>query len=131
VSEAQAEEILATHCGLRAHATSLGTQQDKNFVVTGGVGDIIGVLKVANPAFNATELEAQDVATELIARAEPSLRIAAPLPNLAGERCMTITGLAGGTAKVRLLRYLPGGSLLESGYLSPVAVAGLAGWPAE
>ena len=30
-----------------------------------------------------------------------------------------------GTAFVRLLRFLPGGTLLESGYLSPAAVAGL------
>ena len=118
VSEAQAEEILAAHYGLRASATSLGSQQDKNFVVTGTDGDIIGVLKVANPAFNATELEAQDLAAELIAEADPSLRIAVPLPNLAGEKCTAITGLVDGTAYVRLLRYLPGGTLLESGYLS-------------
>ena len=125
VSEAQAEQILADHYGLRASATSLGSQQDKNFVVTGVDGDIIGVLKVANPAFNATELEAQDLAAELIAEAEPSLRIAVPLPNLAGEKCTALTGLVDGTAYVRLLRYLPGGTLLESGYLSPAAVAGL------
>ena len=30
-------------------------------------GDIVGVLKIANPAFTATELEAQDLAAELIA----------------------------------------------------------------
>ena len=30
-----------------------------------------------------------------------------------------------GTAYVRLLRFLPGGTLLDSGYLSPTAVAGL------
>ena len=58
VSEAQAEEILATHYGVQARATSLGSQQDKNFVVTGLDGDIVGVLKIANPAFNATELQA-------------------------------------------------------------------------
>ena len=83
------------------------------------------MLKIANPAFNATELEAQDLAADLIADAEPSLRIAVPLPNLAGEKCTTVTGLLDGTAYVRLLRYLPGGTLLESGYLSPAVVAGL------
>ena len=57
VSDAQAEDILATHYGLRARATSLGSQQDKNFVVTVD-GEIVGVLKIANPAFNATEIEA-------------------------------------------------------------------------
>ena len=125
VSEAQAEEILATHYGLRARATSLGSNQDKNFVVTGPDGEIVGVLKIANPAFNATEIEAQDLAAERIAEAEPTLRMAVPLPNLAGQKCTAITGLVDGTAYVRLLRFLPGGTLLDSGYLSPTAVAGL------
>ena len=125
VSEAQAENILATHYGLRARATSLGSQQDKNFVVTGVDGEIVGVLKIANPVFNATEIEAQDLAAERIADAEPDLRIAVPLENLAGQKCTAITGLVDGTAYVRLLRYLPGGTLRDSGYLSPTAVAGL------
>jgi 4-aminobutyrate aminotransferase-like enzyme/Ser/Thr protein kinase RdoA (MazF antagonist) len=124
VSDAQAEEILATHYGLRARATSLGSQQDKNFVVTVD-GEIVGVLKIANPAFNATEIEAQDLAAEKIAEAEPLLRTAVPLPNLAGQKCTALTGLVDGTAYVRLLRFLPGGTLLDSGYLSPTAVAGL------
>ena len=81
------------------------------------------------PAFNATELEAQDLAADLIADAEPSLRIAVPLPNLAGEKCTRIAGLLDGTAYVRLLRFLPGGTLLTSGYLSPAAVAGWARSP--
>ncbi len=125
VSEAQAEEILASHYGLRARATSLGSQQDKNFVVIGPDGDVVGVLKIANPAFNATEIEAQELAADRIAEAEPSLRIAVGVPNLAGQKCTAITGLVDGTAYVRLLRYLPGGTLQESGYLSPTAVAGL------
>ena len=125
VSEAQAEELLASHYGLRARATSLGSQQDKNFVVTGPDGEIVGVLKIANPAFNATEIEAQDQAADRIAEAEPSLRVAVPVPNRAGQKCTAITGLVDGTAYVRLLRYLPGGTLAESGYVSPSAVAGL------
>ncbi|HVQ51299.1 MAG TPA: phosphotransferase, partial [Mycobacterium sp.] len=125
VSEAQAEEILASHYGLRARATSLGSQQDKNFVVTGPDGDVAGVLKIANPAFNATEIEAQELAADRIAEAEPTLRIAVGVPNLAGQKCTAVTGLVDGTAYVRLLRYLPGGTLQDSGYLSPTAVAGL------
>ena len=125
VTEAQAQEILATHYGLRARATSLGSNQDKNFVVAGPEDEVVGVLKIANPAFNATEIEAQDLAAELIAEAEPTLRMAVPLPNLAGQKCTAISGLVDGTAYVRLLRFLPGGTLLDSGYLSPTAVAGL------
>ena len=125
VTEAQAQEILATHYGLRARATSLGSNQDKNFVVAGPEDEVVGVLKIANPAFNATEIEAQDLAAELIAEAEPTLRMAVPMPNLAGQKCTAISGLVDGTAYVRLLRFLPGGTLLDSGYLSPTAVAGL------
>jgi 4-aminobutyrate aminotransferase-like enzyme/Ser/Thr protein kinase RdoA (MazF antagonist) len=125
VTEAQASEILAMHYGLQARATELGSQQDKNFVVTGSGGKIAGVLKIANPAFNVTEIEAQDLAAELIAVAEPSLRVGVPLPNLAGEKHTATTGFAAETTYVRLLRYLPGGTLLDSRYLSPSAVAGL------
>ena len=113
------------HYGLRAHATTLGSQQDKNFVVTGPDDEIVGVLKIANPAFNAAEIEAQDLAAVRIAETEPSLRVAVPLPNLSGQKYTAISGLVDGTAYVRLLRYLPGGTLLDSGYLSPTAVAGL------
>ncbi len=125
VSEEQAEQILREHYGLRARATSLGSQQDQNFTVTSDGGVIAGVLKIANPAFNETELHAQDIAADLIAATEPELRVAVPLPNLAGEKCTTITGLVDGTAYIRLLRYLPGGTLLEAGYLSPTVSAGL------
>jgi len=125
VTEAQAEHILAQHYGMAARAKLLGSNQDCNFIVYGANDDVLGVLKIANPAFNATELEAQDAAADLIAEAEPSLRVAAPLPNLAGEKCTVITGLLDTSAYVRLLRYLPGGTLLDSGYLPPAAVAGL------
>ena len=79
VSEAQAEEILAAHYGLRASATSLGSQQDKNFVVTVD-GEILGVLKIANPAFNATEIEAQDPTHEFARLPGRAVRSPAPRP---------------------------------------------------
>ena len=85
VTEAQAEQIVAQHYGMTARAKLLGSNQDCNFIISGADDDIVGVLKIANPAFNATELEAQDAAVDLIADAEPSLRIAVPLPNGAGE----------------------------------------------
>ncbi|MGZ6780661.1 MAG: phosphotransferase, partial [Mycobacterium sp.] len=125
VTAAQAEQILAQHYGLTARATLLGSNQDCNFLVYDADDDIVGVLKIANPAFNATELDAQDAAADLIADAEPSLRIAVPMPNLAGDTCTTLSGLLDKTAYIRLLRFLPGGTLYESGYLPPAAVAGL------
>ncbi|KUI37183.1 4-aminobutyrate aminotransferase [Mycobacterium sp. IS-1496] len=121
VSEAQARHILATHYGIDGDAVSLGSQQDKNFLVRGtDTGEVAGVLKVANPAFNAVEIAAQDAAATLIAEAEPALRIAVPLPNSDGAEVTTVDGLL-----VRLLRYLPGGTLIDAGHLGPAAVAGL------
>ena len=129
VTEAQAEQIVATHYGLSARAKLLGSNQDCNFLIYGADDEILGVLKIANPAFNATELEAQDVATDLIAEAEPSLRISVPLPNAAGEKCTVITGLLEDTAYIRLLRFLPGGTLYQSGYLPPPRSPGWVRWP--
>jgi 4-aminobutyrate aminotransferase-like enzyme/Ser/Thr protein kinase RdoA (MazF antagonist) len=125
VSEAQAQDILASHYGVAAHASSLGSQQDKNFTVRDKSGTVVGVLKIANPAFTALELAAQDAAAELIAAAEPTLRVSVPLANIDGETCTAVTGLVDGTAYVRLLNYLPGGTLLETGFLTPESIAGL------
>ncbi|TFV55554.1 aminotransferase [Mycobacterium sp. PS03-16] len=125
VSEAEAQAIVATHYGLSGIAESLGSQQDRNFLIRGDGGDVLGVLKVANLAFGEVELAAQDAATQWIALAEPDLRIAVPLPNTAGQTLTPIEGRSPTTVFARLLRYLPGGALLESDYLSPAAVAGL------
>jgi 4-aminobutyrate aminotransferase-like enzyme/Ser/Thr protein kinase RdoA (MazF antagonist) len=125
VSVEQAERLLATHYGLTARAESLGSQQDKNFLVFGDDDGTVGVLKIANPAFTAVELEAQDAAAQLIAEAEPAVRVAIPLPNAAGQSYIAVTGLLDDTAYVRLLRYLPGGTLVDDDYLSPAVVAGM------
>jgi 4-aminobutyrate aminotransferase-like enzyme/Ser/Thr protein kinase RdoA (MazF antagonist) len=125
VSQTQAEDILAAHYGMRAQAHPLGSNQDKNFLVTGSDGAVVGVLKIANPAFTALELDAQDAAAAVIASAEPALRVSVPIANSAGELCTALPGLVDGTAYVRLLRYLPGGTLIEATHLSPTAVAGL------
>ena len=78
------------------------------------------MLKIANPAFTAVELAAQDAAAETIAEAEPTLRVAVPLPNLAGELSTAVTGSArrapptsGCCASCRAARWS------TAGYLSP------------
>lgn len=128
VEDWHARDILATYFGLTAGVKSLGSQQDKNFLV-GDDNAITGVLKIANPAFNEIELTAQELAADLIAAAEPGLRVAQSLPNQCGERLTAVTGLASnradGTSYVRLLRHLSGGTLIESGYLPPGTVAEL------
>ena len=122
MSEAQAEDELAcrTHYGTTApRAKSLGSQQDKNFLVSATAASILGVLKIANPAFTPVELDAQDAGGGADRRGGPTLRVAVPLPNLAGESYTAVTGLLDGTAYVRLLRFLPGGTLVEIGLPVP------------
>lgn len=113
VTEQHAAEVLATRYGSRGEVTSLGSQQDCNFLVTED-GAPVAVLKFANPAFTETELAAQDAAAELIAIACPDLRVATPLP-AAGEAA----------AHVKLLPFLAGGTLTERGYLAPAVVAAM------
>ncbi|KHO18541.1 aminotransferase [Mycolicibacterium setense] len=126
ITDTQARDILAAHFDLHGNVKSLGSQQDKNFLVSADAG-IAGVLKIANPAFNETELTAQELAAELIATAEPDLRVAQSLANRNGEKLTAVTGLgpSDGTAHVRLLRHLPGGTLIETGYLPPATVGEL------
>jgi len=65
VSADEAERIAAGF-GLRVHARALGSQQDCNFLLVEG-DTAVGVLKIANPAFTAAEIEAQDAAAGHIA----------------------------------------------------------------
>ncbi|BBZ29960.1 4-aminobutyrate aminotransferase [Mycolicibacterium madagascariense] len=125
VGEAQATRLLATHYGIEARLESLGSNQDENFLVIAAGDRTVGVLKIANPAFTAVELAAQDAAAEAIAHAEPSLRVAVPQRNLDGEVATEVTGLLDGTAHVRLLPFLSGGTLVDMGYLAPAVVAGM------
>ena len=75
------------------------------------------MLKIANPAFSRTEIEAQDAAAGLVA-------------GVGGLRAGTalhgpVTVTADGPALARVLRYLPGGTLTGAGYLAPRVVAEL------
>lgn len=125
VTEADAVRLLADHYGLDARVGSLGSQQDKNFLVFGQHDEILGVLKIANPAFTVIEIEAQDAGADAIAAAEPSLRIGVARRNTAGASCTRVDGLLDRPGFVRLLTFLPGGTLIESDYLAPTVVAEL------
>ena len=114
----EAERVAALF-GLTVRAQPLGSQQDSNFLLADG-GGVLGVLKIANPAFSAAEIEAQDAAAAHIAAARPDLRVATVTH---GPVMVPVEGEA---AIARVLRFLPGGTLAGAGrYLSPRVVAGL------
>ncbi|MGZ6776759.1 MAG: aminotransferase [Blastococcus sp.] len=126
VAEEEAAAIAAQHFDLDVRARSLGSHQDANFLLTAGGdgGAVAGVLKVSNAAFAPEEIAAQDAAAEHLARRAPDLRVATALP--ASPTGPARVRLASGSDVVaRVLRYLPGGTLSGSGYLSPESVAAL------
>lgn len=79
IAPAEAELIAAEHLDMTARAQALGSQQDANFLLHADDGTPATILKIANPAFGTTEIEAQDAAADLIASARPELRIATVL----------------------------------------------------
>jgi len=128
VTTQEAERIAASF-GLTVRAQPLGSQQDSNFLLAEPAGGVLGVLKIANPAFSAAEIEAQDRAAERVAgsgglRAGTVLHGPVEVPVDGGP----VEGgpVDGGRALARVLRYLPGGTLAGAGrYLPPRVVAGL------
>src|SRR5689334_1447245 len=107
---------------MKVSAFPLGSQQDCNFLLEGdgavpGGNGPAGVLKIANPAFSRTEIEAQDAAAELVAAAGLRAGVATHAP--------VVVTAGGRRALARVLRYLPGGTLTGGGYLAPRVVAEL------
>jgi 4-aminobutyrate aminotransferase-like enzyme/Ser/Thr protein kinase RdoA (MazF antagonist) len=122
VSQEEAERIAAAHFGLTARAVPLGSQQDSNFLLVdadGAGGAALGVLKIANPAFTAAEIAAQDAAADHIAAAVSWLRVGSVV-----HGPVTVPTQAG-PATARVLRYLAGGTLSGQEYLAPHVVAGI------
>ena len=116
MSAEEAAGLAASSFGIKVSAFPLGSQQDCNFLLEGDGGSA-GVLKIANPAFSRTEIEAQDAAAELVAAAGLRAGVATHGP--------VVVTAGGGPAIARVLRYLPGGTLTGAGYLSPRVVAEL------
>ena len=115
-----AERIAGSSFGLTVRAQPLGSQQDSNFLLTELAGGVAGVLKIANPAFSAAEIEAQDGAAER----RRGRRAAGRDGGARTGRCVPVDGRRGPGARV--LRYLPGGTLAGAGrYLSPRVVTAL------
>ncbi|MEU5312549.1 aminotransferase [Streptomyces sp. NPDC021562] len=122
---AEAEHIAARYLGITAAAEELGSQQDANFLLRAEDGATLAILKIANPAFGAVEIEAQDMAADLIAAAHPELRVATVLRRQDGSPRCAVVDTDNGPAVARLLRYLPGGPLSGRRYLSPGTVAAM------
>lgn len=116
--------IIRERWGLDVELSPLGSQQDQNFLARSG-GASVGVVKIANPAFTAAELAAQEAAAACIAARAPQLRVATSLVDDAGEPRSIVADTSEGARSIRLLRHLDGGTLTGDAYLSPRVVARL------
>ncbi|MGR2752777.1 aminotransferase class III-fold pyridoxal phosphate-dependent enzyme [Agromyces arachidis] len=115
--------IARARWGLELGLDPLGSQQDQNFFARDGSGEPVGVVKITNPAFTAAELDAQDHAASRIAAAAPHLRIATTTLADDGTPRSVTADTSEGPLAIRLLEYLPGGTLNGSAHLSPAVVA--------
>ena len=124
VSTELAERWAEEAFGLVVRAVDLGSQQDANFLLVdaAGTSDVaegtpVAVMKISNSAFDTDTVEDQDHAAQWVADSAAALRT----PTRVGE--LAVLEASSGSHIVRLIRYLDGGTLHGSGYLSPATVA--------
>ncbi|MGR0320746.1 aminotransferase [Agromyces sp. ZXT2-3] len=125
--------IVRERWALDVHLDPLGSQQDQNFLARSRgergaareVGTPIGVVKIANPAFTADEVDAQDHAASRISAMAPHLRIATTSRADDGTPRSVVAETSEGELAIRVLEYLPGGTLTGPAHLSPAVVARL------
>jgi len=112
---------LLTALGGTGRLSPLGSQQDQNFLVFGADGPT-AVLKLANPSFPAQDTLAQDAAATRVAATYPDLRVSTLL-EVGGSPMRAVLDTSEGPILARLLRFLPGGTFVERGWLAPWVAA--------
>jgi 4-aminobutyrate aminotransferase-like enzyme/Ser/Thr protein kinase RdoA (MazF antagonist) len=110
LSPAQAAAITSEHFGVTGELTELGSNQEANVLVQAPAGAV--VLKVANPAFAAAELELQNAAMLHAAATRPPFALPHPLPALDGRTVVPVL-LDGVPTHARLLTFVPGDLLVD------------------
>lgn len=119
---AEVAAIARERWGIEAALSTLGSQQDQNFLARVD-GVPIGVVKITNPAFTAAELAAQEEATARIAASAPDLRVATTTTDAAGAPRSAVVETSQGPLNIRIIEHLGGGTLTGGAYLSPATVA--------
>jgi len=114
VSESDAEAIARECYGLEVRAIELGSNQDRNFLLTAADGART-VLRIDNPAWEDTARDAQHAALQVYRSAGVS--VASVLPGLDGALTQRWRGFA-----VRLSEFAEGSSFVALGYLAPVVL---------
>lgn len=115
VSTADAARIALVCYGITASARELGSNQDRNFLLTAEDG-AKSVLRIDNAVFGDAARDAQHAALD--AYRDAGVRVPAVLPGLDGALTQRWNGFA-----VRRSEFVPGEPLVDAGYLAPVVLA--------
>ncbi|KJL28574.1 aminotransferase [Microbacterium oxydans] len=115
VSTTDAARIARDCYGITVTAEELGSNQDRNFLLTADDGTK-SVLRIDNPVFGDDARDAQHAALDAYRAAGVS--VPAVLPGLDGALTQRWNGLA-----ARRSEFAPGEPLVDAGYLAPVVLA--------
>ncbi|MEO6470173.1 MAG: aminotransferase [Aeromicrobium sp.] len=122
ITTTQAEQLVREKFGIDGVASELGSQQDANFHILSSSGTF--VLKVANPAFTADDLDAQDRAAAHVANCQPDILVPTSIVGIDGATIQSVV-VKGQSTVARLVTYVDGDVLSVSHYLAPTIVASL------
>ncbi len=110
--EAEAVELARRRFGIEGRATRFATEKDDTFRIAAADGPRF-ILKVANPAEDAAEIDLQLCILEHLAGAAPDLPVPRVIANAGGELQFPYRDRAGQLRQVRMMSYLEGQPLSE------------------
>ena len=120
--DSEVVELVEKYFGVATTASSLGSQQDQNFILrVKNSGDILGVLKLSNPAFSVVEIQMQDAAAAHLA-GKIDLRIPSIVEGVNGPMS-ALWETSQGQIHGRVIKFIPGTNFMGSNYLTPAAIA--------
>jgi len=104
----QAEGIAERIFGIAGRATPLASERDQNFRLDDEARDRSFVLKISNPADDASVIGMQTEAIIHVARQDRSLPVMRVVPTQDGSNWANVEGRDGRASLVRLFTFLPG-----------------------
>ncbi len=108
----EALEIARTRYGLECEATRFATEKDDTFKISSSDGRYF-ILKLANPAEDAAEIDLQVQVLGHLAAVAPTLPVPRVVADLCGERQLPYRDRAGQHRQVWMLSYIEGQPLSE------------------
>ncbi|MCG8709182.1 phosphotransferase [Brenneria sp. 4F2] len=118
MSDDEALQLARSHYGIEGRVRRLDTEKDDTFQLTDMARGRQYILKVANPAEPADEIDLQDALLNFLRQADNALPVPAAVADIQGRTMARITDAAGQQRYVRLLTYLEG-TPLDSVEASP------------